>query len=123
MWDSRFCKCIPLCIVSFRIPELSFLWDGILTSDYSVFCRSPGNVWSGSRPSLDIYTGMDGPSLCTNLFPLLFFTVVYSFLGQLFTSLITNKTHMFFCVKEDKGYCVVYNTIDWLFHLLYTYFE
>ena len=42
------------------------------------------------------------------------FTIFYSFLGQLLTSFIKNKKHMFFCVKKDKGYSVLYNVIDWL---------
>ena len=42
------------------------------------------------------------------------FTIFCSFLCQLLTCLITNKKHMFFCVKQDKGYCVLNNAIDWL---------
>ena len=45
------------------------------------------------------------------------FNVFYSFLGQLLTSLLTYKKHMFFCVKWDKGYCVLYNVIDLLLQL------
>ena len=40
------------------------------------------------------------------------FTVFYSFLVQLLTSVITNKKHMFFCAKKNKSYCVLCNAID-----------
>ena len=59
---------------------------------------------------------MDGSAFCDKNVqissPFCSFTIFFSFLGQLLTSLITNKKHMFFCVKQGKGYCVLYNAID-----------
>ena len=49
---------------------------------------------------------MDGSAFCDRNIQIsslhCSFAVFYSFLGQLITSLLTNKKHMFFCVKLDK---------------------
>ena len=49
---------------------------------------------------------MDGSAFCDRNVHISFlycpFTVFYSFLGQLLTRFITNKKHMFFCMKYDN---------------------
>ena len=65
-----------------------------------------------------VWRAMDGSTFCDKNVQIsslyCSFTVFYSFLGDLLTGLLAIKKHMFFCIKQATGYCVLYNDINWL---------